>query len=79
MLIQSSSALEISRQVLPLLTSLVQNLTLRNDCNLIPLAHGTQRVVLSKQSFDIHFTESLPIQRSVPSGGDVRWLTMHGG
>ena len=30
------------------LTMLVQNLTLCNDCNLIPLAHGTQRIVLSK-------------------------------
>ena len=34
------------------LTRLVQNLTLRNDCNLTPSAHGTQRVVLSKQSLD---------------------------
>ena len=35
------------------LTRLVQNLTLRNDCNLIPSAHGTQRVVLSKRSLDM--------------------------
>ena len=36
------------------LIRLVQNLTLRNDCNLIPLAHGTQQVVLSKRSLDYH-------------------------
>ena len=36
------------------LTRLVQNLTLRNDCNLIPSAHGTQQVVLSKRSLDYH-------------------------
>ena len=38
------------------LTRLVQNLTLCNDCNLIPSAHRTQRVVLSKRSLDIHIT-----------------------
>ena len=36
------------------LTRLVQNLTLRNNCNLIPSAHGTQQVVLSKRSLDYH-------------------------
>ena len=44
------------RRFLNFLTRLVQNLTLRNDCNLIPSAHGTQRVVLSMQSLDIHIT-----------------------
>ena len=34
------------------LTRLVQNLTLRNNCNLISSAHRTQRVVLSKRSSD---------------------------
>ena len=34
------------------LTMLVQNLTLRNDCNLIPSVNGTQGVVLSKWSLD---------------------------
>ena len=43
---QSSIAPEISWQ--GFLTRLVQNLTLRNDCNLIPSAHGTQH--LSSQS-----------------------------
>ena len=43
---QSSIAPEISWQFF--LTRLVQNLTLRNDCNLIPSAHGTQH--LSSQS-----------------------------
>ena len=38
------------------ITRLVQNLTQRNKCNLIPSAHGTQWVVLSKRSLDIHIT-----------------------
>ena len=58
------------------LTRLVQNLTIRNDCNLIPSPHGTQRVVLSKRLLGIHFTETFPNQRSVPSS-EVMWLTMH--
>ena len=44
------------------LNRLVQNLTLRNDCNLIPSAHGTQH--LSSQSDHwtkgFHFTKSFP-------------------
>ena len=38
------------------LTRLVQNLTLHNNCILILLANGTQRVVLSKHSLDFHIT-----------------------
>ena len=39
------------------LTRLVQNLTLRNDCNLIPSAHGTQRVLSSQND---HWTVEDP-------------------
>ena len=39
-----------------ILTRLVQNLKLRNNCNLIPSLPETQGVVLSKQSLDIHIT-----------------------
>ena len=55
------------------LTRLVQNLTLSNNCNLIPSAHGTQQVVLSKWSLDKGFTSpSFPIQRSISK----RWSEM---
>ena len=62
-------------------TWLVQNLTLRNDCNLIPSAHGTQQVVLSKRSLDYHqvveFTLSCNVSftQNFLSGKDFTLLT----
>ena len=57
------------------LTRLVQNLTLRNDCNLIPSAHGTQQLSSQCNHWTIRgFTSwSLPNLRPVPKTWSEDW------
>ena len=72
--IQSSSAREISWQFL---TRLIQNLTLCNNCNLIPSDPQTSSCPLKVIIWQMGSRHRKFYYSKVHSKGDVRWLTTH--